>query len=392
MFGVILGLLLGLACQPGADSLSVGWGRLRRPPRMAATEAPSRPVPKVPSSAWRFPPVWPFPADFTERVDNPGSPAEVVSEESVERLARHLRAFVSDGEAVLEIASEPTSLLPRDVALAKTERYLLDEQAVTSRDFELPFASQSFDHVSLSSGIQYLVEPKELFREVWRVLRPGGKCFVSFLSRFPGSELRPARMWTTMNEEQKIWIVGSYFFYSAEDGWSGIEGFDLFSESTQELIFEKQAGRDVHAYVVQATKTPLPDMAASLGQFVALSLCGCKNMESEDKKYNVSFPSSAFCDGLIFLRHSAWRPRCVRRPIRRPSWSCTLDDCRRSTESCATSRTSLSPSPSRRCWRPTLWGSGPTRRPRWRPCGRDWGSLRAPTTPSGPPLREPPRT
>lgn len=237
--------------------------------------------------ACRFPPVWPFPADFTEQVDNPNAPADVVTAESVERLARHLQAFVADGQAVLEIATEPESLLPREVAFRSTERFLLDAQAVASKDFTLPFPSGSFDHVSVSSGIQYLIEPKEVFREAWRVLRPGGKCFVSFLSKFPGSELRPARMWTTMNEEQKIWIVGSYFFYSAEEGWSGIEGFDLFSQSTQELIFEKQAGREVHAYVVQATKTPIPDLATNPTQFAALSLSGCKHMESEDRKYNV---------------------------------------------------------------------------------------------------------
>jgi SAM-dependent methyltransferase len=234
--------------------------------------------------------VWPFPADFIERVDNPMSPeAEVVTEECVNKVVTHQRLFLKDGQAVLELVSEPVSLLPGELRYSSKEMLVINEEMITSKEIALSYPDNSFDAVSITSGVQYFIEPKDIFREVWRVLKPEGRCFVSFLTKFPASELKPTRMWTTMNDEQKIWIVGSYFHYAADEGWSSIEGYDLFSSDTKELVFEKN--NNVNAYVVQAVKSALPSVEESPASYVAQKLSACKNMEPEDRKYIVSLLS-----------------------------------------------------------------------------------------------------
>ena len=64
--------------------------------------------------------------------------------------------------------------------------------------------------VVVSSGIEHLTNPRDLFREVWRVLKPLGTCFVCFPSKPDYVKNLPVKMWATMNDEQKIWIVGRY--------------------------------------------------------------------------------------------------------------------------------------------------------------------------------------
>ena len=98
--------------------------------------------------------------------------------------------------------------------------------------------------------------------------------------------LRPVKMWTTMNEEQKIWIVGSYYHYSVGEGFDQIEGYDLFNSNGQ-MVFDKIA--DDAAYVVHAKRQILPDVGST--EFVAYdyilgSLHGLKYLESDDKKFN----------------------------------------------------------------------------------------------------------
>jgi hypothetical protein len=105
---------------------------------------------------------------------------------------------------------------------------------------------------------------------------------------FPKSieSLRPVKMWTTMNEEQKIWIVGSYYHYSVGEGFDQIEGYDLFNSNGQ-MVFDKIA--DDAAYVVLAKRQILPEIGSN--EFVAYdyilgNLHGLKYLESDDKKFN----------------------------------------------------------------------------------------------------------
>jgi len=89
-----------------------------------------------------------------------------------------------------------------------------------------------------------------------------------------------------MNEEQKIWIVGSYYHYSVGEGFDEIEGYDLFNSNGQ-MVFDKIA--DDGAYVVHAKRQILPDVGATdfvAYDFILGSLHGLKYLESDDKKFN----------------------------------------------------------------------------------------------------------
>ena len=97
---------------------------------------------------------------------------------------------------------------------------------------------ESFDYVCNVVSVDYLNKPLQIFQEVHRVLRPGGKAIMSFSNRcFPTKAIA---MWGSTDDSGHIWIVGSYYRFSAD--WSETKAFDLSS------------GRGDPMFVVQGTK------------------------------------------------------------------------------------------------------------------------------------------
>ncbi len=73
----------------------------------------------------------------------------------------------------------------------------------------LPFASASFDDAVCCVSVDYLVRPVELFAEVARVLRPGGRFVCTFSNRcFP---TKAVRGWLAADEAERPGIVAAYF-------------------------------------------------------------------------------------------------------------------------------------------------------------------------------------
>jgi hypothetical protein len=66
------------------------------------------------------------------------------------------------------------------------------------------------------------------------------------------------RMWRDFSDDQHLWIVGSFFQFSAGEGWDNLKGFDISPESAKEAdggpfsIFK--GGKPNNIYVVQASK------------------------------------------------------------------------------------------------------------------------------------------
>lgn len=255
----------------------------------------SSPIPKVPKTAWRWPPVWPFPDDSFDAVDIDDSTIAKTNEDKSiqnQKFIDHVEYFVGKGSNVLEISIDGNFVLPTDYDY-KIQYLSFIENDGTSSDIikplvvdintnpKIPISSNTFDSVIFTSGIDTILNPREVFRDVWRVLKPGGVCFVYFRSKLDGI-LKPAKMWTTMNEEQKIWIVGSYFQFSAGEGFNSIEGFDLLSSDGKELVFEKKS--DNNPYLVQAFKSFPTDLVIDSEKFIADLMHGSANMDTEDKK------------------------------------------------------------------------------------------------------------
>jgi SAM-dependent methyltransferase len=85
-------------------------------------------------------------------------------------------------------------------------------------DPRLPFAADSFDAAVCCVSVDYLIHPVEVFRDVARVVRPGGIFVTSFSNRcFPTKAIRG---WLTSTDEQHCEIVAEYF--RRADGWGPV--------------------------------------------------------------------------------------------------------------------------------------------------------------------------
>lgn len=266
------------------------------------------PQPKVPSEAWRWPVQWPFPDDFMSLVDDESKIIEYNSNQ-IERISKHIEYFVgnSNNGKILEIGSDSKCSIPKSIsfhekvgvklspnafnmAIANDEFTNIIEVDPSNDDingYKLPFEGSSFDHIIFSSGIEYIKEPTIFLKEVLRVLKPGGRCFTAFTSSgLTSINQKPLKMWTTMNDEQKIWIAGAYFHYSGGKSFENIEGYDLYSQSTELLDFKKEESEDGDnhtGYIVQAQKMTLPDFELTFNYTQAI-LAGSRSMDVEDIK------------------------------------------------------------------------------------------------------------
>ena len=93
----------------------------------------------------------------------------------------------------------PDSLKPeRLVALGLNKRELEANKAVTeavihdlNENPALPFPDNTFDAVICSVSVDYITKPVEVFKEVQRILKPGGRyIFLEHVSGLPGTRLR----------------------------------------------------------------------------------------------------------------------------------------------------------------------------------------------------------
>jgi SAM-dependent methyltransferase len=80
----------------------------------------------------------------------------------------------------------------------------------------LPFPDAGFDDATCCVSVDYLTDPVAVFREVARVLRPGGRFVVTFSNRcFPTKAIRG---WLATGDEDHARIVATYFALSGGFG------------------------------------------------------------------------------------------------------------------------------------------------------------------------------
>jgi SAM-dependent methyltransferase len=168
-----------------------------------------------------------YPEGFFERVDERSDEAFY----AVPRLVTHIDddAIAAVGELygelgvdgeVLDLMSSWVShflVAPaRLVVLGMNEHELRANPVAAERivhdlnaDPRIPLADESVDDVVCCASVDYLTQPVEVFRDVARVLRPGGRLVCTFSNRvFPTKAIRG---WLQATDEQRRAIVVEYF-------------------------------------------------------------------------------------------------------------------------------------------------------------------------------------
>ena len=158
-----------------------------------------------------------------------------IDDGAIEAVRRLYAELLPPGAAVLDLMSSWKSHLPdepprrRVVGLGLNETELrendqLDAWVVhdVNRDPHLPFEDEEFDAAVMAVSIQYLIHPIEVFREVGRVLRPGGPFVVTYSNRlFPE---KAVAIWWACADEERARLISAYFHYGG--GWDGITAQD----------------------------------------------------------------------------------------------------------------------------------------------------------------------
>ncbi|CAJ1371536.1 unnamed protein product [Effrenium voratum] len=96
---------------------------------------------------------------------------------------------------------------------------------------KLPYKDQEFDVVTNTVSVDYLTKPLEVFREVYRVLRPGGLAIVAFSNRCFLSKL--VSIWSVGDLDDRVEVAANYFHFA---GFQDAEVVDLSRPDTDPLV------------------------------------------------------------------------------------------------------------------------------------------------------------
>lgn len=157
------------------------------------------------------------------------------------------------GVTVLDMCSSWISHYPKGykqekiVGLGLNDAELKKNEALTeyvvqdlNNNPSLPFADNSFDVITNVVSVDYLTKPLEVFKEMHRVLKPGGLAVMSFSNRCFFT--KAISIWTSTGDVDHVMIVGAYFHYT--------KGF----EPPQALDISPNPGRSDPMYIVYSRK------------------------------------------------------------------------------------------------------------------------------------------
>ena len=143
-----------------------------------------------------------------------------IDDAAVVALTRHYASLLKPGDRVLDLMSSWVSHLPPDLALDVVGHGMnTDELGANpwlgrwfvqdlNRDPVLVEPDAAFDAVLICVGVQYLQRPVSVFRELRRVLRPGGVIVASYSNRcFP---TKAVAIWRHLDMEGQATLIRLY--------------------------------------------------------------------------------------------------------------------------------------------------------------------------------------
>ena len=192
-----------------------------------------------------WPDEWPFSAESFLREDDDDEAfyatprfLDHIGEGPARALMHYYASEIPAGSSVLDLCAGWASYFPDDfprrmrriagVGIHEDElrvNHQLGEwvQSDLNTEVSLPFADGSFDVVTCAGQLPHVLRPRELFREVNRVLVPGGT-FMTALSNkcFPS---KATAIWRSQDELGHCLLAAAYFHYAG--GYLPAEAFDL---------------------------------------------------------------------------------------------------------------------------------------------------------------------
>ena len=164
-----------------------------------------------------------------------------IDDGAIGAITDYYAATMHEDADVLDVCSSWISHLPPDLKLGRVagigmndeelkrnERLTEYEVRDLNVDPKLPYEDDSFDFVCNVVSVDYLTKPLEVFSEMHRVLRPGGRAIMSFSNRcFPTKAIG---IWTQTDDAGHLWIVGSYYRFTPGGEWSDVRALDISSK------------------------------------------------------------------------------------------------------------------------------------------------------------------
>jgi len=195
---------------------------------------------------------WPFDAsDFSRNDESPDdymySEPRLVNHLDDTSLARLTEAYrsvfsmVPQGFSVLDMCSSWNSHYPQELLEGArvavhglnqrelwangqaTERHVQDINA----DAKLPWEDNSFDFVTMALSIQYMTDPRAIFSEMHRVLKPGGMVVIAHSHRVFIDKAVKAFAQETYDGEGHTHTICRYFQHGPQGGWEKLSTADV---------------------------------------------------------------------------------------------------------------------------------------------------------------------
>jgi SAM-dependent methyltransferase/FKBP-type peptidyl-prolyl cis-trans isomerase 2 len=159
-----------------------------------------------------------------------------IDETAREMVRNTYGRFLADGMHVLDLMSSWQSHIPARLHLSRLvglglNRNELEKNSQLSEfliqdlnaDASLPFDSNTFDAVINTASVEYLIDPLSVFREVFRILRPGGCFIVTFSNRwFPTKAIK---IWRELHEFERMGLVLEYFLRTG--GYKDLQTYSI---------------------------------------------------------------------------------------------------------------------------------------------------------------------
>ncbi len=166
-----------------------------------------------------------------------------IDDATINEITRFYQETLKPEDELLDLMSSWVSHLPTDVTYRKVTGLgmNLDELNANARLNQalvhnlnktpvLPFSDTSFNAVMIVVSIQYLTRPFEVFEEIQRVLKPGGRCIVSMSHRlFPTKAIYAFQ---TLAPQDRVQLVQEYM---RQGGLSEIEFIDRSPDKADPL-------------------------------------------------------------------------------------------------------------------------------------------------------------